>query len=390
MFHFLSPRPLGKLGGKLSSFTAPQMGAHVIEEALSRAGVDKKAVEEAYMGNVVSAGIGQAPTRQAVIYAGLDLDVPSTTINKVCASGMKATMMAAQSIGSGYRKCMIAGGMESMSNIPYYLPDARAGHRMGNKQVIDGIIHDGLWDIYNDQHMGMCGELCADKYGITREQQDAYATASYERALAAWDAGKLQQEIAPMTIKGKRGKPDTVVDMDEEYGGFKAGSLEKQRPAFKKDGSVTAGNSSGINDGACAMVLMSGAEARARGTTPLFKIRGFGDAAREPTEFTVAPADAVPRAFAHAGVSASDIDYHEINEAFSVVALANAQLLNLNMDRLNVNGGAVAMGHPIGCSGARIIGSLYHVLQQNDASLGCASICNGGGGASAVVIERLN
>jgi len=342
------------------------------------------------MGNVVSAAIGQAPTRQAVIYAGLDLDTPCTTINKVCASGMKSAMMAAQALGSGYRKCMIAGGMESMSNIPYYLPDARGGHRMGHKQVLDGLVYDGLWDVYNNQHMGMCGEICADKYGISREEQDAYAIASYERAQAAWDSGRLQPEIAPMTVKGKRGKPDVVIDQDEEYPGYKPGSLEKQRAAFKKDGTVTAGNASGINDGAAAMVLMTGAEAKAKGATPLFKIKGFGDAARDPVEFTTAPADAVPRAFAHAGVSAGDIDFHEINEAFSVVALANAKLLDLDLAKLNVNGGAVALGHPIGCSGARIMGTLYHVLQQNDATLGCASICNGGGGASAVVIERLN
>lgn len=341
------------------------------------------------MGNVVSAGIGQAPTRQAVIYAGLDLDTPCTTINKVCASGTKATMMAAQSISSGYRKVMIAGGMESMSNIPYYLPDARNGHRMGHKQTLDGIIYDGLWDIYNNQHMGMCGEVCSDSYGISREDQDAYAADSYARALAAWDAGKLQPEIAPVTIPGKRGKPDVVISQDEEFASFKGG-LDKQRAAFKKDGTVTAGNASGINDGAAALVLMSGAEAKARGMAPLFKIRGFGDAAKAPVEFTTAPADAVPRALAHAGLSASDVDYHEINEAFSVVALVNAQILNIAHDRLNVNGGAVALGHPIGASGARIIGTLYHVLAQNDATIGCASICNGGGGASAIIIERLN
>jgi len=365
------------------------MGAHVISEAINKAGIDKKLIEEVYMGNVVSAGIGQAPARQAVIYAGLDLGVEATTINKVCASGMKTAMMAAQSITSGYRDVMIAGGMESMSNIPYYLPDARSGHRMGHKQVLDGIIYDGLWDIYNNQHMGMCGEACADSQGISRADQDAYAKLSYERAAAAWKAGKFADEVSPMTILGKRGKPDIIVSEDEEFSSFKVDSLPSQKPAFKKDGTVTAGNASGINDGAAAMILMSGRAAKAHGAKPLFKIRGFGDAARAPVEFTIAPADAVPRALAHAGLTAKDIDYHEINEAFSVVALANAQILGLDIDRVNVHGGAVALGHAIGMSGARIIGTLFSVLKHNDATMGCASICNGGGAASAIVIERL-
>ncbi len=384
----LARTPVCKLGGALSGMTAPQLGAAAITSAVERSGLEKKQIQEAFMGNVVSANVGQAPTRQAVIYAGLDLDTPSTTINKVCASGMKTLMMASMSISSGYRNAMIAGGMESMSNIPYYLPGARTGYRLGNNQVVDGLVNDGLWDVYNNQHMGMCGELCSDTYNITREQQDEYAINSYKRAAAAWEAGKFKEEVAPITIPGKRGKPDTVVSVDEEYTNIKIDKIASLRPAFKKDGTVTAANASTINDGATAFTVVSGKLAKEQGLTPLFKIRGYGDAARAPEEFTVAPSDAVPRALAMAGVSMGDIEYHEINEAFSVVALANIQLMDLDINRVNVNGGAVALGHPIGSSGARIIATLYNVLKQNDATLGCASICNGGGGASAIVIER--
>lgn len=382
--------PIGKLGGALSSLTAPRLGAHAIEAAIAKSGLEKKYIEEAFMGNVVSAGIGQAPTRQAVIYAGLPLDVPSTTVNKVCASGMKALMFASLSISSGYRNVCIAGGMESMSNIPYYLPGARTGYRLGNNTVVDGLINDGLWDIYNNQHMGICGEICATKYGITREDQDQFAISSYTRAAEAWATGKMDWEVAPVSIEKKKGEVPTIVSKDEEFGGFNAGKMTTLRPAFKKDGSVTAANSSKLNDGAAAFVVMSAKRARELNQTPLFRIRGFGDAAKDPVEFTTAPADAVPRALAHAGLTARDVDFHEINEAFSVVALVNARLLNLNLSQVNVHGGAVALGHPIGCSGARIVGALYNVLKSKDASIGCASICNGGGGASAIVIERLN
>eukprot|EP00128_Syssomonas_multiformis_P013776 Colp12_sorted_trinity150504_noHs@24281 len=338
--------PVGKLSGSLASLTAPKLGAHAISNALKRSGIDKKHIEEVFMGNVVSAGIGQAPARQAVIYAGLELGTEATTINKVCASGMKAVMLSALSISSGYRDVTIAGGMESMSNIPYYLPGARSGYRLGNNTVVDGLINDGLWDIYNNQHMGNCGEACASKYGITREDQDAFAIQSYERAAAAWKSGKFDFEVAPISIAGKKGTEPTVI--------------------------------------------VSGKFAREHNLTPLFKIRGFGDAARDPVEFTVAPSDAVPRALKHAGVSAGDVHFHEINEAFSVVPLVNARLLNLDLTKVNAHGGAVALGHPIGSSGSRIIGTLYSVLKANDATIGCASICNGGGAASAIVIERLN
>jgi acetyl-CoA C-acetyltransferase len=317
--------PIGKLGGALASKTAPQLGAVVIAEAINRAGIDKKKIQEAFIGNVVSAGVGQAPARQAVIYAGLELDTPSTTVNKVCASGMKSVMFAALSIMSGYRDAVIAGGMESMSNIPYYLPGARSGYRLGNGTLVDGLIKDGLWDIYNDQHMGNCGELCAAKFGITRQDQDAFAISSYERAAAAWAAGLFAHEVVNVTIEGKKGDKPRVVEQDEEFQGIKLDKLTTLRAAFKKDGTVTAANSSKISDGAVAMVVTSGKLARELGLKPLFRIRGFGDAARDPVEFTIAPSDAVPRALAHAGMKASDVDYHEINEAFAVVALANAR-----------------------------------------------------------------
>lgn len=317
--------PIGKLGGSLASQTAPQLGAVAIAEAVKRAGIDKKRIQEAFMGNVVSAGVGQAPTRQAVIYAGLDLDTPSTTVNKVCASGMKAAMFAALSIQSGYRDAIIAGGMESMSNIPYYLPGARTGYRLGNNTVVDGLINDGLWDIYNNQHMGNCGEICASKYGISRQDQDQYAIRSYERAAAAWNSGKFNAEVVPVSIAGKKGDKPLSVEKDEEFGNIKLEKVSTLRPAFKKDGTVTAANASKLNDGAAAMVVVSGKLCKELNLTPLFKIRGFGDAARDPVEFTIAPSDAVPRALAHAGLQLSDVEYHEINEAFSVVALVNAQ-----------------------------------------------------------------
>lgn len=317
--------PIGKFNGGLASKTAPQLGAVAITEAINRSGLNKDLIEEAFLGNVVSAGVGQAPTRQAVIYAGLKLDTPSTTVNKVCASGMKAAMFASVSISSGYRNAILAGGMESMSNIPYYLPQARGGYRLGNGQVVDGLIHDGLWDVYNNQHMGMCGEACASKYGITRNDQDQFAINSYARAQEAWATGKFTSEVVPVTIEGKRGEKPTIVDKDEEFSNIKLDKVAGLKPAFKKDGTVTAANASKINDGASAMVVVSGKYANEYGLKPLFKIRGFGDAARDPVEFTIAPSDAIPRALKHAGLQLSDVQYHEINEAFAVVVLANAK-----------------------------------------------------------------
>lgn len=380
--------PIGSFGGALASLTAPDLGASAISAAISRAGIDGALVDEAFMGNVLSAGMGQAPTRQAVLAAGLPLSVPCTTINKVCASGLKSVMLAAQSIALGQNDCVVAGGMESMSNVPYYLDKARTGgYRYGHGSVIDGIVKDGLWDAYNDFHMGMCAEACASEYGLTREAQDDNALDSYARAAAAWEAGRFSDEVCPVTVPNRSG--DIEVAIDEEFSRVKRDRVKGLKPAFKKDGSVTAANASSLNDGAAAIVLMSAQKAEETGVTPIARILGFGDAAQEPIKFTTAPALAVPRALEMAGLAATDVDYHEINEAFAAVTLVNMQLQGLDWDRVNVNGGAVALGHPIGASGARILVSLLSVLQQRDASTGCASICNGGGGASALVLERL-
>ncbi|CAM9683446.1 unnamed protein product [Pylaiella littoralis] len=387
----LARTPIGKFGGTMSALSAPKLGAIAIREAVSRApGLKQESVEEVFMGNVVSAGAGQAPARQAAIYAGLPESVPCTTINKVCASGMKSVMLAAQSLSLGHRGVMVAGGFESMSNVPYYLPKARTGLRLGNGTVVDGIVHDGLWDVYNDHHMGICAEKCSAAHGISREEQDKHATESYERAALAWERGHFDEETVAVEIPSRRG-PQTAVSKDEEYTNIDLGKLKGLRPAFQPEGgTVTAANASSLNDGAAVLVLMSaGSRAKDLGVKPLARIRGYADAARAPVEFTVAPSDAVPMALENAGISLRDVDFHEINEAFSVVALANMQILDLDPAKVNVNGGAVALGHPIGASGARIICSLYHVLKQNDGTVGCASICNGGGGASAIVIERL-
>jgi acetyl-CoA C-acetyltransferase len=383
----LARTPVGKFGGALSKLSAPKLGSHVIKHAIARSGLPSTMIQEAFIGNVCSAGIGQAPARQAVLGAGLHVDVPSTTVNKVCASGMKTVMMAAMSISSGYRSAMIAGGMESMSNIPYYLPGSRTGYRLGNNQVVDGMVHDGLWDIYNNQHMGMCGEACAESFKFSRQDQDDYAVRSYQRASDAWKANVFADEIAPIEISGGRGKPSTEFAVDEEFTNINVDKIPTLKPAFKKDGTVTAANASTLNDGATAFTLVSGKVAKEMGLKPLFKIRGYGDAARDPVEFTIAPAYSIPRAIEMAGLKADDIDYYEINEAFSV---ANIKLLNLNPDCVNIYGGAVALGHALGSSGARILATLYTVLKNKDAKYGCASICNGGGGASAIVIERVN
>ncbi|KAL7556784.1 hypothetical protein ACA910_005225 [Epithemia clementina (nom. ined.)] len=384
--------PIAKFCGSLSSLSAPALGAEAIKGALANLPPDI-IIREAYLGNVVSAGIGQAPARQAVKGAGLPDSTICTTVNKVCASGMKATMLAAQTLlcgGSsqpGY--AMLAGGMESMSNVPHYLQGSRSGTSLGHAKLIDGVIHDGLWDSYGDQHMGMCGEKCAADYGFSREDQDAYAIESYKRAQAAIEAGVFT-EITPITVPQRKGDA-LIVDHDEEPGSINFDKLLKLKPAFdSKNGTITAANASSLNDGAAALILMTEQDAKDRGIAPLARILGFGDAEQQPVDFTTAPSLAVPVALKHAGVESSDIEYHEINEAFSVVALANMKLLGLSHDRVNVFGGAVALGHPIGMSGARIIGTLLAVLRSKDATLGCASICNGGGGASAIVIERMN
>lgn len=381
--------PIVPFNGSFAPLTGPELGAIANAAAVERAGLEPKQIQEAFLGNVVSAGIGQAPARQSVLKAGFPNFIPCTTVNKVCASGMKAVALAAQSLMAGSQEIMLAGGFESMSNVPYYLPKARTGYRLGDGKLVDGVIHDGLWDPYNDQHMGLCGEKCAADFGFSREDQDAYAIDSYARAVEANQRGFFKPEITPVTIRPRRGDPK-VYDTDEGPFLTQPDKLRKLRPAFKKDGTVTAANASPLNDGAAALVLMTGKKARELGVTPLAKIRGFGDAAQDPLEFTIAPSKAVPIALHHAGLQLSDVDYHEINEAFSVVALANMRLMGLQHDRVNVNGGAVAIGHPIGMSGARIVGTLIHILKERDATIGCASICNGGGGAGAMVIERLN
>ena len=335
--------------------------------------------------------MGQAPTRQAVLNAGLPETTICTTINKVCASGMKSLMMASQALqcgGGGQDGTILAGGFESMSNVPHYLQNSRTGTKLGNTKIIDGVVHDGLWDPYNNQHMGMCGEKCAVEYNISREEQDAYAIESYRRANAAL-AGGIFEEVIPIEVPQRSGDPLIVLE-DEEPGLINIDKIKSLKPAFdRNNGTITAANASSLNDGACALVLMTEEAALDKGIKPIAKIRGFGDAAQDPVDFTTTPSLAVPIALQNAGVEASDVDYHEINEAFSVVVLANMHILNLDPTRVNVFGGAVSLGHPIGMSGARIIGTLYNVLKQKDGNIGCASICNGGGGASAIVLERL-
>jgi acetyl-CoA C-acetyltransferase len=378
--------PMGSFGGSLSSVSATKLGAVASKEAVKRAGIDASEINEVFMGNVLQANVGQAPATQATKFAGLG-DIPSTTINKVCASGMKAVMLAAQSIQLGDNDVVVAGGMESMSNTPYYLDKARTGYKLGHQTVTDGIIRDGLWDVYNDYHMGSAAELCATECHISREDQDTFAIESYKRAQAAWEKGLFNAEIAPVEIETRAGV--TVVAEDEEYKAVKFDKIPGLKPVFKKDGTVTAANASTLNDGASALVLMSKEKADALGIKPIAIIRGFADAQQAPEWFTTAPSKAIPRAIAHAGLTAADVEYYEINEAFSVVSLANNQELKLDPNKVNVNGGAVALGHPLGSSGSRIIVSLISILNQNNAKIGVAGICNGGGGASAIVIERV-
>jgi len=378
--------PIGSFGGVLSSLSATQLGAAAIKGALSNASIDANEVQEVFMGNVLQAGIGQAPARQASIYAGLGDEVPCTTVNKVCASGMKSIMLGAQSIALGQNEVVIAGGMESMSNVPYYLSKARTGYRLGDGKIQDGLVHDGLTDVYNDYHMGNAAELCARECNISREEQDAFAIESYERSAKAWAEGKFKGEIVPVEVPQRRGDPITISE-DEEYKNVKMEKLPQLKPVFQKEGTVTAANASTLNDGAAALVLMSREKAEALGCTVLAVIKGYADTAKAPEWFTTAPSDALPKAVERAGITMDDVEYVELNEAFAVVGIANTRELNLDPARVNVNGGAVSLGHPLGCSGARIIVTLISVLGQNNAKLGAAGICNGGGGASAMVIE---
>ncbi|HNE46152.1 MAG TPA: acetyl-CoA C-acyltransferase [Chitinophagales bacterium] len=380
--------PIGSFGGALASVTAPQLGATVIKAAVERAGIKGSDVQEIFMGNVIAANIGQAPVTQAMLAAGLPDTTASTTINKVCASGMKAIMISAQSIMLGTNDIVVAGGMESMSNVPYYLTKERWGAKLGHSEVVDGVIKDGLWDPYGNKHMGSCGETCAREYKFSREDQDNYAIESYKRAAEAWKTGAFKHEIVPVVIPQRKGDP-IVVSEDEDYTKVKFEKVPTLAPAFERDGTITAANASNLNDGASAVVLMSKERAEAMGIKPLAKILAFADAQQAPEWFTTTPAKAMPKAIAAAGLQISDIDFFEINEAFSVVALANMKELNISHQKTNIYGGGVSIGHPIGSSGARITITLLSALMNNNARYGCAGICNGGGGASAIVIERM-
>ena len=381
--------PIGSFNGVLSSVPATRLGAAAIKGALSKINLNAAEVDEVLMGCVLQAGLGQAPARQAAIYAGIGDEVPCTTVNKVCASGMKAISMAAQSIALGDADVVIAGGMENMSQTPHYLPGSRVGTKLGNINMLDGMVHDGLTDAYNKEHMGNCGDLCAREYNITREQQDEFAISSYNKAADAWKNGKFDNEVVPVEVPQRRGDA-LIVSEDEEYKNVKMEKIPGLRPVFSKDGTVTAANASTLNDGAAALVLMSKEKAEALGLKPLAKIVSYADAAQAPEWFTTAPSKAIPKALKKANLQTSDIDFWELNEAFAVVGLANIKELGLDASKVDVNGGAVALGHPLGCSGARIIVTLINVLKQNNASKGCAGICNGGGGASAMVIENMN
>ncbi|TWI88626.1 acetyl-CoA C-acyltransferase [Chitinophaga japonensis] len=378
--------PIGSFNGALAPLQATQLGAMVIKAALERAGIAAGEVNEVYMGNVISANIGQAPANQASIYAGIPVTVPCTTVNKVCASGMKAIMLGAQSIMLGDNDIVVAGGMESMSNIPYYLDKARNGYRLGHGAVIDGILRDGLWDPYKDFHMGNAAEICAAEYRISREDQDAYAVSSYKRAAEAYEKGYYKKEILPVEVPGKQ---VVMVTEDEDYKKVNFDKIPSLKPSFQKEGTVTAANASNINDGAAAVVLVSGEKLKELGLQPLARIVSFADASQAPEWFTTTPVKAINRALAKAQLKISDMDYAEINEAFSCVAIANQKDLGLSPERLNVWGGAVSLGHPIGCSGARITVTLTSILHQHNGRYGVAGICNGGGGASAVILENV-
>jgi acetyl-CoA C-acetyltransferase len=379
--------PLGSFGGSLKDFSAPQLGAFAIKAAVERAGLKADQVEEVYMGNVLQANVGQAPARQASKFAGLPDSVICTTVNKVCASGMKAIAQAAQDILLGDADIVVAGGMESMSNVPFYIPNMRWGNKYGNTTLVDGLAKDGLTDVYNNYAMGNAAELCANECNISREEQDAFTIESYKRSQQAWNTGKFKEEIIPIELIGKKGT--TIIDKDEEPFNVKFEKIPELKPAFIKDGTVTAANASTMNDGAAAVVLMSKEKADKLGIQPLAIIKSYADAEQAPEWFTTAPSIAVPKAVAKAGLTLNDIQYFELNEAFAVVGIANSEKLKLYPNQVNVNGGAVAIGHPLGCSGARIIVTLINVLKQNNGQFGTAGICNGGGGASAMVIENV-
>jgi acetyl-CoA C-acetyltransferase len=380
--------PMGAFMGGLSSVSATQLGAVAIKGALERSGLKPENIDEVFMGNVLQAGVGQAPARQAALAAGLSNEVPCTTINKVCASGMKSIMLGAQTILAGDNHIVVAGGMENMSQTPHYI-DGRNGVKFGNITMLDGITKDGLLDVYNKVPMGNCAELCAKEHGITREDQDNFAITSYTRAAEAWKAGRFNDEIVPVAVPQRKGDP-VIISEDEEYKNVFLDKIPSLRPAFDKDGTITAANASTLNDGASALILASAEAVEKYGLKPIAKIIGYGDAAHEPEWFTTAPSKAVPVALKKAGLTVADVDFWELNQAFSVVGLANMKLLGLDPSKVDVNGGAVALGHPLGNSGSRVIVTLINVLKQNNGKIGGAGICNGGGGASAMIIENIN
>jgi acetyl-CoA C-acetyltransferase len=380
--------PIGSFGGTLAAIPAPRLGAIAIAAAISKAGIDPSMVNEVLMGCVLQANLGQAPARQAAIFAGLPDNVPCTTVNKVCASGMKAVMQGVQGILAGDNEVVVAGGMENMSSVPFYVPTLRWGNKYGNAELTDGLHKDGLTDVYKDYAMGCAADLCAGEYGISREEQDAFAISSYKRSEAAWNAGHFNDEIVPVEIPQRKGGP-VIFSEDEEYKNVKFDKIAGLKPAFTKEGTVTAANASTMNDGAAALVLMSKEKAEALGIKPLARILSYADAEQAPEWFTTTPAIAVPNAIMKAGLTIEDIDYFELNEAFSVVGIVNTQIMKLDPAKVNVNGGAVSLGHPLGASGARVIVTLLHILKQRKAIYGAAGICNGGGGASAIVIENI-
>ena len=379
--------PMGAFMGGLSSVPATQLGSIAIKGALERSGIDAKLVDEVYMGNVLQAGVGQAPARQAALGAGLQNTVPCTTVNKVCASGMKAMILGAQTILAGDNHIVVVGGMENMSQTPHYL-DGRNGLKFGNITMLDGITKDGLLDVYSKVPMGNCAELCAKEYNITREDQDNFAVTSYTRAAEAWKAGRFNDEIVPVAVPQRKGEPIVIAE-DEEFKNVFLDKIPGLRPAFEKDGTITAANASTLNDGASALILASAEAVEKYGLKPIAKIKGYGDAAHEPEWFTTAPSKAIPKALDRAGISQDQVDFWELNQAFAVVGLANMKILGLNPEKVDVNGGAVALGHPLGNSGSRIVVSLINILKQNGGKIGGAAICNGGGGASAMIIENI-
>jgi acetyl-CoA C-acetyltransferase len=379
--------PIGSFGGALSSVSATQLGSIAIKGAIDKINLNPEQINEVYMGNVLQANTGQAPARQAAIGAGIPTSVPATTINKVCSSGMKSVMLAAQSILLGDNEIAIAGGMENMSQVPYYSSNMRWGNKLGDVKLIDGLVKDGLTDVYNKSHMGNAAELCAKKNNISREDQDNFAIESYNRSKASWENGNFKEEIVPVEVPQRRGE-SIIVSIDEEFTNVKIEKIPNLRPVFQKEGSVTAANASTLNDGASALILISESKMKELGLTPIAEIVSYADAAQEPEWFTTAPAKAVPIAIKKAGLKKEDINFYELNEAFSVVGIANSKILGITSEQVNVNGGAVSLGHPLGCSGARIIVTLINVLKQNNGVYGAAGICNGGGGASAVVIKN--